>query len=92
MSAMWVSTSTPSLACPAALKLTPRVTRSLARFYGATAFNQDLSNWDVDAVTDADACVNFCADGAGFTSANQLPGFPGGSSPTCGPLGCFGLK
>jgi hypothetical protein len=25
-------------------------------FYGATAFNQDLSSWSVDGVTD---CINF---------------------------------
>ena len=32
--------------------LTPRVARSLARFYFATAFNQPLDKWDTSSVTD----------------------------------------
>jgi surface protein len=42
-----------ALARPDALTptLAPRVARSLARFYNATAFNQPLSNWNTAAVT-----------------------------------------
>jgi surface protein len=42
-----------ALARPDALTLTlaPRVARSLARFKGATAFNQPLNSWDTSSVT-----------------------------------------
>ena len=42
-----------ALARPDALSLTlaPRVARSLARFYGAAAFNQPLNSWDTSSVT-----------------------------------------
>jgi surface protein len=37
------------------LTLAPRVARSLARFRGATVFNQPLSNWDTSKVTRMDS-------------------------------------
>ena len=42
-----------ALARPDALTptLAPRVARSLARFGGATAFNQPLNSWDTSKVT-----------------------------------------
>jgi hypothetical protein len=74
-----------ALARPDALTLTlaPRVARSLARFNGATAFNQDLSGWVVNNVTGRYACRNFCV-GAGFNPPPTIPSFPG----TCGNPGC----
>ena len=62
------------------LTLAPRVARSLARFYGATAFNQDLSGWVVNNVN---KCANFCWR-AGFTKPLTIPSFPG----TCGTPRC----
>ena len=60
------------------------------RFEGATAFNQDVSAWDVALVAVSPNCEDFCANGAGFTAAAQLPAFPGGTPPTCAGagLGC----
>ncbi len=71
-----------ALARPDALTLTlaPRVARSLARFNGATAFNQDLSGW---VVTNVNRCRSFCA-GAGFNPTSRIPSFPG----SCGYLVC----
>ena len=68
-----------ALARPDALTLAPRVARSLARFAGAVAFDQDLSGWDVNGVSAPLTCLNFCLD-AGFT----IPLFTG----TCGTPGC----
>ena len=75
-----------ALARPDALTLTlaPRVARSLARFAGATAFDQDLSGWNVNNVSGANSCINFCTN-AGFSNpASSIPSFPG----TCGNPGC----
>ena len=76
-----------ALARPDALSLTltlaPRVARSLARFQGAAAFNQDLSGWVVNDVNGMYACRNFCL-GAGFNPTSRIPSFPG----SCGSLVC----
>jgi hypothetical protein len=73
-----------ALARPDALSLTlthaPRVARSLARFYGATAFKKPLDSWVVDNVNAEQTCQDFCV-GAGFTPP---PSFPA----TCGDPGC----
>ena len=69
-----------ALARPDALTLAPRVARSLARFYKATAFNQDLSGWVVNNVN---KCGGFCRL-AGFNPISRIPSFPG----TCGDPGC----
>jgi len=42
------------------------VTDMLAMFYYSTSFNQDISSWSVDGVTD---CTQF-SDGAPLTEAN----------------------
>ena len=65
------------------LTLAPRVARSLARFYQATAFNQDLNNWVVNNVNGKNTCKNFC-DKAGFNPTSRIPSFPG----SCGNPGC----
>ena len=74
-----------ALARPDALTLTlaPCVARSLARFFGATAFNQDLSGWVVNNVVGITTCNFFCS-GAGFNPTSRIPSFPG----TCGNPGC----
>ena len=74
-----------ALARPDALTLTlaPRVARSLARFVGATAFNQDLSRWVVNKVTGTGTCDMFCF-AAGFNPTSRIPSFPG----TCGNPSC----
>ena len=71
-----------ALARPDALTLTlaPRFARSLARFDGATAFNQDISGWVVNNVND---CDTFCLN-AGFNPTSRIPSFPA----TCGDPGC----
>ena len=51
------------------------------RFEGATAFNQDVSAWDVALVAVSPNCEDFCANGAGFTAAAQLPAFPRRHTP-----------
>ena len=56
------------------LTLAPRVARSLARFYGASAFNQDLSGWVVNNVNGRYACLSFCWR-AGFTPTSTIPSF-----------------
>ena len=66
-----------ALARPDALTLTRR---SLARFFQAATFNQDLSGWNVNNVNDCDA---FCLN-AGFTNPPTIPSFPG----SCGNPGC----
>jgi hypothetical protein len=65
------------------LTLAPRVARSLDRFYRATAFNQDLSGWNVANVVTSYSCLFFCAN-AGFTEPPTIPSFPG----SCGDPGC----
>ena len=60
-----------------------RVARSLARFYEAPAFNQDLSGWVVNEATFTTTCRYFCRY-AGFKSTSMIPSFPG----TCGNPGC----
>ena len=74
-----------ALARPDALTLTlaPRVARSLVRFQDATAFNQDLSGWNVNNVSGANSCINFCTN-AGFSNTALIPVFP----VTCGNPGC----
>ena len=76
-----------ALARPDALSLTltlaPRVARSLARFNGATAFNQDLTAWVVNNVNGPDTCYDFCLN-AGFNPKSRIPSFPS----TCGDPGC----
>jgi hypothetical protein len=76
-----------ALARPDALTLTltlaPRVARSLARFNGATAFNQDLTAWVVNNVNGPDTCYNFCLNG-GFNPTSRIPSFP----KSCGKPGC----
>lgn len=70
---------------------TDAATDMAGMFDGATSFNRNLSSWDVAGVTGAALCQDFCANGAGFTAAAQLPAFPGGPPPTCAGtgLGCF---
>ena len=68
-----------ALARPDALTLAPRVARSLARFYKATAFNQDLSGWVVNNVN---KCANFCY-AAGFTKPPTIPSFGTCGDPKC---------
>ena len=74
-----------ALARPDALSLTltlaPRVARSLARFYEARAFYQDLRGWVVNNVS---YCGSFCTN-AGFTEPPTIPSFPS----TCGDPGCL---
>ena len=70
-------TPTPTLA--------PRVARSLARFEDDTAFNQDLSGWDVDLVTDPGTCDMFSCL-AGFNPISRIPSWRYRSS--CGTPGC----
>ena len=76
-----------ALARPDALTLTlaPRVARSLARFEDDTAFNQDLSGWDVDLVTDPGTCDMFSCL-AGFNPISRIPSWRYRSS--CGTPGC----
>ena len=72
-----------ALTRPDALTLTlaPRVARSLARFYKATAFNQDLSGWVVNNVN---KCGGFCRL-AGFNPISRIPSlYP----KSCGDPGC----
>jgi len=74
-----------ALARPDALTLTlaPRVARSLARFSGATAFNQDLNSWDVNKVTGQNTCSYFCYK-ADFNPTSRIPSFPGNcGNPKC---------
>jgi surface protein len=85
MSYMWVLTS-PAVRSPAPTRSRsrPRSLRaSLARFYYAKNFNQDLSGWVVNNVNGRDACQNFCFS-AGFNPPATIPSFPG----TCGDPGC----
>ena len=72
------------------LTVTTLIPSSFDRFDQATAFNQDVSAWNVALVTASPNCQDFCAGGAGFTAAAQLPVFPGGPPPTCAGtgLGC----
>ena len=74
-----------ALARPDALTptLAPRVARSLARFFGAGAFNQDLSGWNVANVVTSYSCTYFCY-AAGFTKPPTIPSFPS----TCGNPDC----
>ena len=65
------------------LTLAPRVARSLARFYEAGGFNQDLTGWVVNNVNGRYACNYFC-DTAGFKPTSRIPTFPG----SCGDPGC----
>ena len=74
-----------ALARPDALTptLAPRVALSLARFYNAQDFNQDLSGWVVNNVNGANTCTQFCAF-ADFNPTSRIPSFPG----SCGNPGC----
>ena len=65
------------------LTLAPRVARSLARFYEAGGFNQDLTGWVVNNVTSLGTCGNFCWR-AGFNPRSRIPSFPN----TCGNPEC----
>ena len=78
---MWVLTS-PVVRSPAPTPSRSRslTRRSLARFFQAATFNQDLSGWNVNNVNDCDA---FCLN-AGFTNPPTIPSFPG----SCGNPGC----
>ena len=85
MKEMWVLTS-PAVRSPAPTRSRsrPRSLRaSLARFYYAKNFNQDLSGWVVNKVTFRDTCSYFCKD-AGFNPTSRIPSFPG----SCGDPKC----
>jgi len=58
---------------------TVKLKKTQNMFNGASAFNQDVSGWNVAAVNN---CNDFCLN-AGFSSSSYLPAFSG-----CGSLGC----
>ena len=84
MSYMWVLNSPavrpPAPTRPRSRSLRASLARSLARFYKAQNFNQDLSGWVVNNVKD---CTSFCYK-AGFNPTSRIPSFPG----SCGNPGC----
>jgi len=80
MSLMWVLPS-PAVRSPAPTRSRSRsrslrasLARSLARFYGANAFNQDLSGW---VVTNVNRCWRFCARSSPILSFPESCGDPG---------------
>ena len=80
MKEMWVLTS-PAVRSPAPTRSRSRsrslrasLARSLARFYGANAFNQDLSGW---VVTNVNRCWRFCARSSPILSFPESCGDPG---------------
>ena len=81
---MWVLTS-PVVRSPAPTPSRSRslTRRSLARFFQAATFNQDLSGWNVANVVTSYSCTYFCY-AAGFTKPPTIPSFPS----TCGNPDC----